>query len=69
MVATVGAVRPLLDVQLAAPMLFAFSGDVVQAGIVKSWARPGVARTGVSYFSLNLVPKRLALMKELLPRL
>lgn len=68
-VASFGAVRPLLEVQLAAPMLFAFSGDVVQAGIVKSWARPGVPRTGVSYFSLDLVPKRLALMKELLPRL
>lgn len=68
-VASFGAVRPLLEVQLAAPMVFAFSGDPVQAGLVKSWARPGVPRTGVSYFSLALVPKRLALMKELLPRL
>jgi putative ABC transport system substrate-binding protein len=68
-VASFAAVRPLLDVPLAAPMVFAFSGDVVQAGIVKSWARPGVPRTGVSYFSLDLVPKRLAMMKEMLPRL
>ena len=68
-VASFGAVRPLLELPLAAPMVFAFSGDVVQAGIVKSWARPGVNRTGVSYFSLDLVPKRLAMMKELLPRM
>lgn len=69
LVASFGAVRPLLEMSNAAPMVFAFSGDVVQAGIVKSLARPGVQRTGVSYFSLELVPKRLAIMKEMLPRM
>jgi putative tryptophan/tyrosine transport system substrate-binding protein len=68
-VASFGAVRVLLEAPLAAPMVFAFSGDVVQAGLVRAWARPGVNRTGVSLFSLDLVPKRLEVMREMLPRL
>jgi len=69
-VATTGpAVRPFVDAQVAEPVVFAFSADPVQGKVVQSWARPGVNRTGVSYFSLELVPKRIQLMKELLPRL
>lgn len=63
------AVRPFVDAQVAEPVVFSFSADPVQAGVVQSWARPGVNRTGVSYFSLELVPKRIQLMKEMLPRL
>jgi putative tryptophan/tyrosine transport system substrate-binding protein len=69
-VATTGpAVRPFVDAQVAEPVVFAFSADPVQGKVVNSWARPGVNRTGVSYFSLELVPKRIQLMKEMLPRL
>ena len=69
-VATTGpAVRPFVDAQVAVPIVFAFSADPVQAKVVQSWARPGVNRTGVSYFSLELVPKRIQLMKQLLPRM
>ena len=69
-VATTGpAVRPFVDAQVALPVVFAFSADPVQAKVVQSWARPGVNRTGVSYFSLELVPKRMQLMKEMLPRM
>jgi putative ABC transport system substrate-binding protein len=68
-VATTGpAVRPFVDVQVAVPVVFAFSADPVQGKVVNSWARPGVNRTGVSYFSLELVPKRMQLIKEILPR-
>ena len=35
--------------------------------VVASWARPGGNRTGISFFSLELGPKRLEIMKELLP--
>jgi len=63
------AVRPFVDAQVAEPVVFSFSADPVQAGVVQSWARPGVNRTGVSYFSLELVPKRIQLMKEMSPRL
>jgi putative tryptophan/tyrosine transport system substrate-binding protein len=68
-VATTGpAIRPFVDAQVAVPVVFAFSADPVQAKVVQSWARPGVNRTGVSYFSLELVPKRIQLIKEMLPR-
>lgn len=68
-VATTGpAVRPFVDAQVAVPVVFAFSADPVQGKVVESWARPGVNRTGVSYFSLELVPKRMQLIRELLPR-
>ncbi len=69
-VATTGpAMRPFVDAQVAEPLVFAFSADPVQGKVVQSWARPGVNRTGVSYFSLELVPKRIQLMKEMSPRL
>jgi len=68
-VATSVAVRLLAEANLPMPMVFSFSGDPVVGGIVNSWARPGVNRTGVSYFSLELVPKRLELMREMLPHL
>jgi putative ABC transport system substrate-binding protein len=61
-------VRPFVDAQVTVPVVFAFSADPVQGKVVDSWARPGVNRTGVSYFSLELVPKRMQLIKELLPR-
>lgn len=63
------AMQPFVDAQVAVPIVFAFSADPVQAKVVQSWSRPGVNRTGVSYFSLELVPKRVQLMKEMLPRL
>ena len=69
-VATTGpALRPFVDAQVAVPVVFAFSADPVQGKVVQSWARPGVNRTGMSYFSLELVPKRMQLMRELLPRM
>ena len=69
-VATGGpTVRTFIDANVQLPVAFTFSADVVVAGIVKSWARPGVNRTGVSFFSLELIAKRLALMKETLPKL
>jgi putative tryptophan/tyrosine transport system substrate-binding protein len=60
-------VRPLMQTRVEAPIVFSYSGDPVIGGVVQSFARPGVNRTGVSLFSLDLVPKRIALMKELLP--
>lgn len=69
-VATTGpAISPFMDAQVAVPVVFAFSADPVQGRIVQSWARPGVNRTGVSFFSLELMPKRIQLAKEMLPRM
>jgi putative ABC transport system substrate-binding protein len=62
-------VRPMIEAEIAQPIVFAYSADPVIGKVVESRSRPGVNRTGVSYFSLELVPKRLELLKELFPRM
>ena len=50
------------------PVVFGFSGDPVEAGIVQSLARPGGNLTGISFLTLELVGKRVELLKEILPQ-
>jgi putative tryptophan/tyrosine transport system substrate-binding protein len=49
------------------PVVFGFSGDPVDAGIVTSFARPGGNATGISFLQLDLAPKRVDLLKEAVP--
>jgi putative ABC transport system substrate-binding protein len=49
------------------PLVFAFSGDPVVAGMVESYGRPGGNTTGMSFLALELVGKRLEVMKEIAP--
>src|SRR5262249_46296066 len=49
------------------PVVFGFSGDPVDAGIVSSFARPGGNATGISFLQLDLAPKRVDLLKEAVP--
>jgi len=49
------------------PVVFGYSGDPVEAGLVESLSRPGGNMTGISYLVLELVGKRIELLKELLP--
>jgi len=51
------------------PVVFGFSGDPVAAKLVTSVPRPGGNVTGVSFLTLELVGKRLELLREVLPRL
>lgn len=51
------------------PIVFGFSGDPVEAGLVGSYAHPGRNLTGVSFLSLELVGKRVELLKETIPSL
>ena len=51
------------------PVVFGYSGDPVEAGIVDSFNRPGRNLTGISYMQLDLVGKRLELLKEIMPRI
>ena len=51
------------------PIVFGFSGDPVEAGLVDSLARPGRNLTGMSFLSLELVGKRVELLKETIPSL
>ena len=48
-------------------IICANSGDMVDAGFVKSLARPGGNVTGVQLLALDLVGKRMELLRELLP--
>jgi putative ABC transport system substrate-binding protein len=49
------------------PVVFAFSGDPVDAGIVSSFARPGGNATGMSFLQLDLASKRVELLKDAVP--
>ena len=49
------------------PMVFAFSGDPVEAGLVQSLGRPGGSSTGITMLAFETVGKRLELFKELKP--
>ena len=49
------------------PIVFGFSGDPVQAGLVDGLARPGHNITGLTFLAPELVGKRLALLKEAAP--
>jgi ABC-type uncharacterized transport system substrate-binding protein len=49
------------------PVVFGYSGDPVEAGLVETLARPGGNLTGVTFLTLELVGKRVELIKEMLP--
>ena len=49
------------------PIVFGYSGDPVEAGLVESFARPQGNMTGISYLALELVGKRIELLKETIP--
>ena len=63
------ATHPVIRAGATMPVVFGYSGDPVEAGVVSSLARPGRNFTGMTFLSFDLVGKRLELLKEVMPGL
>lgn len=60
-------VRPLQAAGVTLPVVFTYSGEPVLGKVVASYARPGGNYTGIALFMIELVPKRIEILRELLP--
>jgi len=56
------------DATSTIPIIFVVADDPVEAGLVASLARPGGNLTGVNFLTVELMPKRLQLLSELVPQ-
>jgi len=61
------AVLELRKMNLPVPVVYAYSGDPVTAGLAASLARPNAGMTGLTFLATELNGKRLELLSELVP--
>jgi putative tryptophan/tyrosine transport system substrate-binding protein len=60
--------RAAKQVTTTIPIVMAGGSDPVRAGLVASFARPGGNITGLSDLNVDLITKRLELLKEVVPK-
>lgn len=69
LVAATPVVQAVRNATKTIPIVIAHSADPVQTGFVASLAHPGGNITGLSLLATELAPKRIELLRELLPRM
>lgn len=68
-VANGAGIGPACRLTPALPVVFLISGDPVDAGFADSIARPGRNATGVTLLALDLIIKRLEVLKQIRPQM
>jgi len=63
------AARFAVAASASVPIVFGFSGDPIEAGFTSSLGRPDKNMTGMTFLTLDLVGKRIQILKDLLPKL
>jgi ABC-type uncharacterized transport system substrate-binding protein len=67
MASTLPAARKAKEATTTVPVVFRAGGDLVEEGLVASFEHPGGNVTGVNDYGLDRWPKRLGLLRFLLP--
>ena len=68
-VANGGGIGPACRLTPPVPVVFLISGDPVDAGFADSHARPGRNATGITLLALDLIVKRLEVLKQINPKM